>query len=144
MLGQLFSSESLVGKDIVWLADQVIAYVQHHNTVSLELEHGETGRVLVCRENDETGMIAERECLRVFRPLMARIAVVACDETGSQFQPYGGTYIIHRSARTGPIQLVIEFCNTLAVQKLTITRVPVDANTHAHNNGTPASLATNH
>lgn len=121
---ELFARLPVPGKDIVWLADELIGIVQHFGSVALFRLPDADAHTLVCRAGSEQPFSPGRGALRLFRPLLARIAVVASDETGTEFRPYGGRYTLTRSSRTGPVRLEIEFTNTPAIQQLTITRVP--------------------
>jgi len=50
--------------------------------------------------------------------------VIAAEETGTEFQPYGGRYYLFRTGPNGPVRLDVDFSNTPASQRLTITRTP--------------------
>jgi hypothetical protein len=113
------------GRDLVWLADQLIALVQYSGSLTLEVRHTEGGaRELVCRpagEPRET-VLPGRGPLYVFRPLLARIAMVGADETATEFQPYGGAFTLYRSGRSGRVRLDVAYSNTPAKQSLDIRR----------------------
>ena len=122
---ELFARLPQSDKDIVWLADELIGIVQHIGAVSLEVERDGNGIAwLVCRSQptDPDLKIDGRGPLRLFRPLLARLAVLCSEESGTEFQPYGGRYGLTRSSRTGPVRLDVEFTNTPATQRLTISR----------------------
>ena len=144
---ELFSTYPFPGKDLVWLVDEIVQLVQHTGSVHFEFIRDEAGQPcgLVCRSPESPAA----ECrlpvsrLGVFRSMLARLAVMCSDETGAEFQPYGGRYSLARSSRDGPIRLDIEFINTTASQTLTITRSPVSRTGYGqHFNGTPASQAS--
>jgi hypothetical protein len=59
--------------------------------------------------------------------LLARLAQVGSDETGTECNPYGDRFALTRSSRSGPVRLEVEFTNTPASQELVITRTPVTA-----------------
>jgi hypothetical protein len=120
----LFAQLPVPGKDIVWLADQVVAIAQHLGSVELERVRDGEEHALICRTDTTQQAIAGRDSLRLFRPLLARFAVFGADETGSEPQLYGGRYAIVRSSRIGPVRLEVAFVNTPGSQKVTITRVP--------------------
>jgi hypothetical protein len=125
---ELFSRFPAPGKDIVWLGDELIAIAQHVGSLTLEVvEEGANSLALVCRSDPPPAdpvRYTGRGPLSYFRSLMARLAVMCSDETGTEFQPYGGHYTLRRAAR-GPVQLDIDFTNTTTAGKLTITRTPI-------------------
>jgi len=121
----LFAQLPVPDRDIVWLADQVVAVAQHLGSVALERVSDADGPALICRTHATQHVIAGRDPLRLFRPLLARIAVLGADETGTEPQLYGGRYSLTRSSRIGPVRLEIEFTNTPSNQRISITRVPV-------------------
>jgi hypothetical protein len=123
---ELFAQLPVPDKDVVWLADQVIAIAQHLGSVGLERVRDGDGRTLVCRTDSTQLVIAGRDPLLLFRPLLARFAVLGADETGGEPQLYGGRYALVRSSRTGPVRLEVVFTNTPGSQHVTITRVPAD------------------
>ncbi|MBY0457593.1 MAG: hypothetical protein K2V38_09670 [Gemmataceae bacterium] len=108
------------GRDIVWLADQLLGAVQHFGSVTLE----RTAEGVVCQSGEQT-RATDRVAARLFRPLLARLAVIGVDETGAACDPYSGRYALVRSSRTGPVRLEVAFTNTPAAQRLTIERVPI-------------------
>jgi hypothetical protein len=121
---ELFAQLPVPGKDVVWLADQVVAIAQHIGSVELERVRNGEEHTLICRTNTAQQAIAGSGPLRLFRPLLARFAVLGADETGSEPQLYGGRYTIVRSSRIGPVRLEIAFTNTPGSQRISITRVP--------------------
>jgi hypothetical protein len=125
---QLFTIPPPSGSNLDWFANGLLSIAVDTPFIALEmvpvpgyeppirqLQVEESGRVLT-----PDGTFAAR----VFRPLLARLAVMASHETRTEFQPYGGRYSLNRSGTDGPQQLDLEFTNTPAVQRLTITRVP--------------------
>lgn len=121
----LFARLPLPNKDLIWLADELIGIAQHVGSLSLQIERDDSGtRSLVCRSAPPL-TIGGRGPVYLFRPLLARLAVLGADETGTEPQPYGGRFALTRSSRTGPVRLEIAFTNTPAAQQLTIDRVPV-------------------
>jgi hypothetical protein len=121
----LFAQLPVPGKDVVWLADQVLAIAQHLGSLTFEHLFDNGVHSLVCRAGSEPPFSPGRHALRLFRPLLARFAVLGADETGGEPQLYGGRYSLVRSSRIGPVQLDIEFTNTPGSQRLAITRVPI-------------------
>ena len=117
------------GRDIIWFGDQLIAIAQHVGSFTLELvRDGEDSWSLVCCSDpppENPVRYTGRGPRSYFRPLMARIAVMCSDETGTEFKPYGGHYTLRRAAAGYPVQLDIDFSNTTACQRLTITRTPL-------------------
>jgi hypothetical protein len=128
-VGELFGRLPVPGKDVVWLADELVAIVQHVGSVSLQVEQDEGGSwSLVCRSTPPPAhpiRFSGRGPLYMFRPLLARLAKMASEETATEFQPYGGRYTLTRSSRIGPVRLDVEFTNTPASQRLCITRTLV-------------------
>jgi hypothetical protein len=125
---ELFARLPAAGKDLVWLADELIGIGQHLGSVSLEFERDAAGnQTLVCRSGSTAPPLSltGQGPLHLFRPLLARLAVVGAEESGSECTPYGGRYVLARSSRTGPVRLELEFTNTPASQRLAITRTPV-------------------
>src|SRR5437879_3189422 len=86
------------GKAVVWLADEFIAIVQHVGSVRLQVESDEAGNwSLVCHSDPPDPnpiRLSGRGSLYMFRPLLARLAVMASEETVTEFQPYGGHYTL--------------------------------------------------
>lgn len=128
-LRDLFSGYPFPGRDLVWLADEIVRVVQHSGSVVLEFHRDDAGlpRELVCRSLTAP----HGECLLpisrvgVFRSLLARVGVMCSQETGTVFDPYRGRYTLTRSSRDGPIRLDIGIENTPALQQLTMDRVLV-------------------
>jgi hypothetical protein len=123
----LFTRLPLPGKDIVWLADELLAIAQHLGSLSLEVvRDGGDNRSLVCGSDSVPPFaLPGRGPLYLFRPLLARLAKVGADETGTECNPYGGRYALTRSSRSGPVRLEVEFTNTPASQRLVVTHTPV-------------------
>jgi hypothetical protein len=109
LFAQLPDSE----KDVVWLADQVLSVAQHAGPVELSAA--------------SFGGRQPTPLRRLFRPLLARLAKAAADETGTQFDPYHGRYTLTRAARDGTVRLEIAITNTPGEQCLCIQRVPVSS-----------------
>jgi hypothetical protein len=123
----LFAQLPAPGKDLIWLADELIGIAQHAGSVMLARVADSDAHALVCRTDADPPFSPGRDAVRLFRPLLARLAVLGADETGTEPQLYGGRYALTRSSRGGPVRLEIEFTNTPGLQQLTITRVPVSA-----------------
>jgi hypothetical protein len=141
-VSELFARLPATGKDIVWLADELIGIAQHVGSVSLEVLRDEAGdRTLVCQSSSSVPplTLTGREPLYLFRPLLARFAVVGAEETGTEISPYGGQCALSRSSRSGPVRLEIEFTNTPATQRLAITRTPVSI---SRPNGAPVETTS--
>jgi hypothetical protein len=142
----LFTRLPTSGKDLVWLGDELIAIAQHVGSVALEMvRDAEGARSLVCRSDPpaaEPLRFSDRGLLYLFRPLLARLAVLCSDETGQAFLPYGGRYSITRSSRRGPVRLDLDFANTPAEQRVQITRVAVTPTVPSLGNGSTAYPAS--
>lgn len=126
----MFAQIPQLGKDLVWIVDELLRIVQHSGSLSL------TCRAVAGTDNcqilavDSThphaGLdLTSRASLYLFRPMLARIAKLSADETGTPFEPYGGRYTLIRSSHAGPVRLDIDFTNTPASQRLEITRTPI-------------------
>lgn len=122
---ELFAQLPVPGKDVVWLADQVVAIAQHVGSVELERVRNGEEHTLIYRTDTTQQAIAGGDLLRLFRPLLARFAVLGADEAGGEPQLYGGRYSLVRSSRTGPVRLEVAFVNTPGSQKVTINRIPM-------------------
>jgi hypothetical protein len=123
---ELFNRVPQPGKDLVWLADELISIVQHIGSISLELVREETNSsslLCSCSSPDSALKLDGRGAPYLFRPLLARLAVLGSEETATEFQPYGGRYSLTRSSRSGPVRLDIDFINTTTTQRLTISRI---------------------
>jgi hypothetical protein len=123
----LFAQVPAPGNDVVWLADQLLGVAQHLGSVGLERVRDGEGRALVCRTDSAQLAIPGRDALRLFRPLLARFAVLGAEETGGEPQLYGGSYALVRSSPTGPVRLEVAFANTPEHQHITISRVSTAA-----------------
>jgi len=124
----LFAEYPFPGRDIVWVVDELVRVLQHAGSVYLAMVSDDVGgRCLVCTAPAVPGEELRLPQVRVgvFRAMLARIAVLASQETGTEFQPYGGRYALIRSTRSGPVRLEIEFTNTPASQQLSVTRVAI-------------------
>ncbi|MDB5309822.1 MAG: hypothetical protein JWO38_4024 [Gemmataceae bacterium] len=113
---ELFARLPAPGRDVVWLADEVISVAQHSGSITLPDPIIGTG--------PEGTPDLTSPFWRLFRPLLARIARLSADETGTEFDPYHGRYVLTRSGREGPVHLEILLTNTAAGSSLRITRVP--------------------
>jgi hypothetical protein len=115
-------------RDLVWLTDELIGIAQYLGTFSLELIRDDLDHsTLVCRADSDSPPvpIPGRGPSHLFRPLLARLAVVGAEETGTDLNPYGGRCVLARSSRSGPVSLEIEFVNTTELQRLSMTRKPL-------------------
>jgi hypothetical protein len=138
----LFAQVPAPGKDVVWLADQLLGVAQHLGSLELERVRDGEGHALVCRSDSAQLTIPGRDALRFFRPLLARFAVLGAEEAGGEPQLYGGSYALIRSSRTGPVRLEVAFANTPERQHLTITRVPTAAPRPSNSPPDAASAST--
>lgn len=123
----LFAQVPAPGKDVVWLADQLLGVAQHLGSFTLERLRGDGAPALVCRTASDPSFSPGRDALRLFRPLLARFAVLGAEETGGELHLYGGSYALLRSSRCGPVRLEVAFANTPERQHLTLTRAPTAA-----------------
>ena len=119
---------------VVWLADQLLVLAQHSESMSVE--ETETEFVGHC---GESSVVLASSYKRLFRPLLARLAKVAADESGTSFQPYRGSYSIRRAGDSGPVRLEIEIENTPKHQSL---RVQSSLLSDLPNLIAPSSIAT--
>ena len=123
----LFARLPAPGTDVVWLADQLLGIVQYLGSVVLEVgREAAGGRALLCHSPPAPSYLtlSGRGPVYLFRPLLARLAILGADETGGDPQLYGGQYTLARSSRTGPVRLEVAFTNTPGHQQVAITRVP--------------------
>jgi hypothetical protein len=60
---------------------------------------------------------------RLFRPLLARLAVIGATEMGGEPPLYGGRVVITRATAAGPARLDVDLSNVLGCQRLRITRL---------------------
>lgn len=126
----LFASLPVPGRDVVWLADQILAVAQHVGSFALEWETPDR-RAVVCRAGSTESVLSGTAPARLLRPLLARFAVLGADEVGGEPQFAGGRYSLTRSSRTGPVRLEIAFANTPDRQHIRLTRVPITARPRA-------------
>lgn len=124
-LRALFADYPFPGRDVVWLVDELVQLIQHGESLSLAMEGEGDARCLIGSAPAVPGQELRLVQVRpgVFRSLLARVAVMASDETGTEFQPYGGRYVLTRSSRLGPVRLEIEFTNTPSSQRLSVIRI---------------------
>jgi hypothetical protein len=145
-LRDFFTQYPFPGKDIVWLADELLRIAQHFGSIHIESCPDESGLHGVSYSSPEApDLLVPHPRFRIgmLRSILARLAVLCSQETGSDFQPYGGRYTLRRSSRVGPVLLEIAFQNNPGCQQLQITRVPVDLTRHSDptGNGTSPSVA---
>lgn len=126
-LRDLFAQYPFRGKDVVWLVDELLGVAQHFGSLILQSRPDETGLRGLSYQSPG-GPEAHLSGFRIgmLRAMLARLAVLCSQETGTDFLPYGGRYSLRRSSRIGPVRLDIEFTNTAGPQRLQITRVPID------------------
>jgi hypothetical protein len=114
---KLFEQAPSVPNGLIWLADQLLVLGQHADALSLEATDGE----FLCRVGESTATIPP-PCGRLFRPLLARLGKAAADESGVEFQPYGGRYELRRAGESGPVRLDVAIANTPGEQKVRVKR----------------------
>jgi hypothetical protein len=126
---QLFTVQPPPGSNLDWLADGLLSIATDTPFVSLEMvvvpDAQTPTRQFQIEEPDRVWRPEGTFAGRVFRLLLARLAVIASEETRTEFQPYGGRYYLTRTGTDGPRRLDFEFTNTPGSQRLTITRAPV-------------------
>jgi hypothetical protein len=125
----LFTTPPPPGSNLDWFVNGLLSIAAEVPSVVLELVPlADPGPISWQFRVEVSGRVLSPEgtlAARVFRPLLARLAVVASEETGTEFQPYGGRYSLTRTGADGPHRLDLEFTNTPASQRLTISRNPV-------------------
>jgi hypothetical protein len=107
--------------DVVRLADELISIAQHLGSLELEAVVTGASRAVVVRGEPSVALPGGGPA-RLFRPILARLAVLGADETGTACDPYRAAFALVRSARGGPVRLAVELTNTPAVQRVAITR----------------------
>lgn len=117
-LERLFAQSLTVPAGLVWLADQLLLAAQHTDVLAVELSPA--GALTV--SGGQTDAALEKRYHRLVRPLLARIAKVAADESGGEFKPYDGRYTLRRDGDAGPVQLTVHVRNTPDQQRLTVER----------------------
>jgi len=142
----LFSPTPRAGKDLVWFGDELINIAQHTDYVRLENRRGEDDpfkRELIYQVDSPTAEVLplpQQQYQRLFRPLLARLATLGADETGTPWDPYSGCFTLVRSSRGGRVLLRVEYQNTTAEQWVRFTRTMTDRHSPVAN-GTPAATA---
>lgn len=136
---ELFAVCVQPGKGLMWLADELIRVAQHVGPVHLEGVWDEQAdrRILTDMSTDPPVAYPDFR-VGVFRTVLARMAKLGSDETGTSLNPYGDCFALIRSCRFGPARLQVETANTPAAQTLRITRILID---RPAANGTPAGSA---
>lgn len=123
------------GYDVVRLADDLISVAQHFGSLELEAVVAGDARAVVVRGEPSIALPGGGP-VRLFRPLLARLAVLGADETGTACDPYRAAFVLVRSARGGPVRLAVELTNTPSVQRLSIARTELAVRTSSQ--GAPA------
>lgn len=113
----LFEQSLTTPGGVIWLADQLLVLAQHAESFSLE----ETDTELFCNCG-ESSVVLPDSYKRLFRPLLARLAKVAADESGTPFQPYGGNYELRRAGDLGPVLLDLNIANTTGERSIRVNR----------------------
>jgi hypothetical protein len=128
-LHDLFAGYPFPGRDLVWLVDELISIAQHTGSVAMGVNRTPDGSAscLVCAAPPVLKRQLPLPQVRTgtFRSILARLAQVGSDETGTECNPYGDRFALTRSSRSGPVRLEVAFTNTPAAQELVITRTPV-------------------
>jgi hypothetical protein len=86
--------------------------------------HVSTSHTLVCVDyfHEARASSADPGPLRLFRTLLARVAKMAEEESGTAFNPYGGKLHFDRPGPNGPVRLDVHFVNTTESQFLGMVR----------------------
>lgn len=114
---KLFEQSLTSPGGVVWLADQLLVLAQHSD--SLLLAEADTELVSKC---GDCSVVLAASYRRLFRPLLARLAKVAADESGTPFQPYGGNYQLRRAGDLGPVLLDLTIANTTGERSILLKR----------------------
>jgi hypothetical protein len=126
---QLFLTVSPPGSNLDWLVGGLLAVAADTPSVTIRvIPDSDIPATKWHLQVEQQGRVSRAEgpgSYRLFRPLLARLAVIAAEETGIEFQPYGGRYSLVRPGTDGPIRLDVEFSNTTVSQHLSITRAAV-------------------
>jgi len=107
-----------------WLANQLLALAAECGSLSLRILPSFRGEdpTFECSDSDHALTSKDRGPLRVFRTLLARLAKMAEEENGADFEPYGGRLHFDRPGPGGPVRLDVEFKNTTVAQSVTLTK----------------------
>ena len=126
---QLLDTFPPPGSTLDWLAGCLLAIAADAPAVTIRVAPNSdippTKWHLQVGQPGRTSRAERPGSIRVFRPLLARLAMIAAEETGIEFQPYGGRYSLVRTGSDGPVRLDVEFSNTTASQYLSITRIAI-------------------
>jgi hypothetical protein len=138
---ELFTAAPPPGSNIDWFAEGLLTIAADAPGVALRMvpvpELEPPARRFQVEESGRLLTATGPTFSRVFRPLLARLAVIAAEETGTEFQPYGGRYTLTRTGPDGPARLDVEFSNTPADQHWSAIRTLLSPA-----NGTPTRPAT--
>ena len=131
---------------LVALADGVVAAAASARSSHLWLEfvrRDDSAAVFTQIEigNDSDRMrTADPAVVRLFRQLLARLAMMGHEESGVEFRPYGGRLTFVRHPVAGPVRLDIEFGNSQATGYfLRITRTLAPEHSSANGRATHAT-----
>jgi hypothetical protein len=110
------------GRDVAWLADRFVELASEYPSLRIEElppdERGaSSGPETEIADSTSTVRTTDVAVRRLLRPLLARLAVMAHEEAGAAFTPYGGQAVLTRE----PFHLLIEFSNT-TTRRLQVTR----------------------
>ena len=106
------------------LANQLLSLAAECRFLSFRVVPvGEGKWTFECSDSAHTVASDDPGPLRIFRTLLARYAKKAVEETGAEFQPYGGNLHFDRDTPAGPTRIAVEFRNTTTANTLTLTRL---------------------
>lgn len=116
----LFRQRPDVENRIDWLASQLLALAAEGDGLALRTTPTPVGgHALECAEAGHVASTSESGPVRLFRTVLARLAKLAEQENGAEFNPYGGSLVFNRP---GIGSIGVEFCNTPGSQSLRMSK----------------------
>src|SRR5947209_5007935 len=108
---ELFLRRPTGANRIDWLANQLLALAAEARFLSMRILPNEAGDGWTFETSDSGHVVSSQDPgpLRVFRTLLARLAKMGEEETGVEFNPYGGKLSFERASPTGPVRIDVEF-----------------------------------
>jgi hypothetical protein len=125
---ELFATLPPPGSSLDWWVDGLMAILVDSPAVTIRrtnYPHGESYRSEL--EVEEGGRVVSsnnRNLIRLFRPLLARLSMIGSETTGKPFQPYSGSYFLERTLLEGTLRFDVTFSNTLPSQQITFIQQP--------------------
>jgi hypothetical protein len=118
-VARFLSTPPAPGQTLDWHAQGILSYAAWGG-VAVEAVADGAGRRLRVTASRETAETTDANALRLFRPLLARLAKLATEESGTAFDPYSGRLHFFRPGWVLAPRVDVEFDNTPAAQRLAI------------------------